>query len=142
MTVNTKMTSKKYIVTSFLRYHGKILLFQRSSEVGTYQGRWAGCSGYLEGKEDPLDRAIIEIQEETQLSKDQVTLIKKGELIEIIDEKMGITWVINPFLFEITTNRITIDWEHKTYKWINPDDLRTFLIVPGLIEVYNKVKDS
>jgi len=69
------MVDKKCIVTSFLRFQGKILLLQRSSKVGTYKGKWAGCSGYLEKDEDPFPRAVTEIQEELKISGVQITLI-------------------------------------------------------------------
>jgi len=69
------MVDKKCIVTSFLRFQGKILLLQRSSKVGPYKGKWAGCSGYLEKDEDPFTRAVTEIQEELKISSVQITLI-------------------------------------------------------------------
>ncbi|NVM30309.1 MAG: NUDIX pyrophosphatase [Candidatus Helarchaeota archaeon] len=136
------MTDIRHVVTSFLRFQGKILLLQRSSRVGTYQGQWAGCSGYIEGNEVPYDRAIIEIWEETKLTEDQVTLIKKGDPIEIIDEGKGITWIVHPFLFEIVTDQIQLDWEHKNYKWIPPDELSNFQTVPKLKETYEQVQNS
>ncbi|ELK44964.1 translation initiation factor aIF-2B subunit alpha, partial [Haloferax sp. BAB-2207] len=38
-----------HVVTVFLRHDGRVLLTRRSDAVGTYQGRWAGVSGYVEG---------------------------------------------------------------------------------------------
>lgn len=134
------MTDKKTIVTSFLRFHGKILLLQRSSKVGTYKGQWAGCSGYLEENEDPLNRAVTEIQEELGITSEQITLVKMGEPFEIIDEKIGITWNCYPFLFELKTDQIQLDWEHKNYIWILPDEIINFPTVPKLKEAYDRVK--
>ena len=54
----------KNVVTAFLIADKKILLLRRSEKVGTHKGKWAAVSGYLEGSEDPLQRAQIEIQEE------------------------------------------------------------------------------
>lgn len=42
------------VITAFLRHEGKILLLQRSSEVGSYQGSWAAVSGHLEN-DTPLN---------------------------------------------------------------------------------------
>ena len=136
------MADIRHVVTNILRYHGKILLLQRSSEVGTYKGKWAGCSGYVEGDEDPDERAIIEIEEETKLSRNQVSLIKKGETVKVVNEEKGITFIIHPYLFEIATDQIQIDWEHSNYKWVAPEEIKNFETVPKFEEVYNNVSDS
>ncbi|MFX1294969.1 MAG: NUDIX domain-containing protein [Promethearchaeota archaeon] len=135
------MPDIRRVVTNFLRYHGKILLLQRSQKVGTYQGVWAGCSGSIEDNEDPDERAVIEIEEETRLSKDQITLIRKGAPIKVIDEGRGITFIIHPYLWDIKTNQIQLDWEHINYKWIAPSEIKNFKTVPKLREVYDQVKD-
>ena len=135
------MVDKKSIVTSFVRFQGKILLLQRSSKVGTYKGKWAGCSGYLEEHEDPFERAVTEIQEELKISSDQITLIKRGNPFEILDEKIGTVWIVFPFLFETETNQIQLDWEHKNYVWISPADIKNFPTVPKLQETYDHIKD-
>jgi len=135
------MTDIRRVVTSFLRYNGKILVFQRSSKVGTYQGHWAGCSGYIEGNEDPYNRALIEIQEETKLPPEKVKLVRKGSPVEVKDDEKGITWIIYPFLFDIATDQIQLDWEHINYKWITPDEIKYLKTVPKLKEVFDQVKD-
>ncbi|MFC4358352.1 translation initiation factor 2 [Halobium salinum] len=38
-----------HVVTAFLRHRGEVLLVQRSDAIGTYQGKWGGVSGYVEG---------------------------------------------------------------------------------------------
>jgi 8-oxo-dGTP diphosphatase len=139
------LTDKKAIVTSFLRFHGKILLLQRSSKVGTYKGRWAACSGYLETNEDPLERALTEIQEELKITNEQIILIKRGDPFEVSDNEIGIIWIVYPFLFEIKTNTIKIeniqlDWEHNTFVWILPTEISNFTTVPKLKETYDRVK--
>ena len=136
------MADIRHVVTNILRYRGKILLLQRSSEVGTYKGKWAGCSGYIEGDEDPDKRAVIEIEEETKLTRDQITLIKKGETVEVFNEEKGITFIIHPYLFELATDQIQIDWEHTNYKWVAPEEIKNFETVPKFEEVYKKVRNS
>ncbi|MHA1276749.1 MAG: NUDIX domain-containing protein [Candidatus Helarchaeota archaeon] len=135
------MVDIRHVVTSFLRYQGKILLLQRSSQVGTYQERWAGCSGYIEGNENPYERAVIEIREETQLTPETLTLIKEGSPLEIHDDEKGIIWIVHPFLFEISIDQIQLDWEHKNYKWITPEELSNYHTVPKLKETYEQLKD-
>ena len=134
------MADLRHVVTSFLIYKGKILLLQRSSKVGTYQEKWAGCSGYIENEEDPYDRAIIEIREELKLDPEKLKLVKIGTPLEIEDEERGILWIVHPFLFELSTDQIQLDWEHKTYKWITPDELDRYPTVPKLKETYEQVR--
>ena len=39
---------ERHVVTCFLEHGGEIPLLRRSQRVGTYKGRWAGVSGYIE----------------------------------------------------------------------------------------------
>ena len=55
------------IITAFIEYRGKILLLRRSQKVKTMKGKWAGVSGYIEKSEEPVTRAVTEIEEETGL---------------------------------------------------------------------------
>ena len=71
------------VVTVFLTHSDKVLVFKRSSKVGTYRGHWAGVSGYLES-EDPLQQAYTEIAEEVGLSKQDVTLLKSGKPLRLL----------------------------------------------------------
>ena len=134
------MVDVRKVVTSFLRFQGKILILQRSTKVGTYQGKWGAVSGYIEGNEDPDIRAIIEIKEEVGLSKDQITLVKKGAPLQILDEGKGITWIVHPYLFEVSTDQIQLDWEHQKCQWIAPEDLKNFQTVPELNKTFERVK--
>jgi len=59
--------------------------------VGTYRGRWAGVSGYIEENVDK--QAIIEINEETSLTEKDLTLIKKGEPVVVFDRQINRKWV-------------------------------------------------
>ena len=129
---------EKQVITCFLESNGEILLLRRSQQVGTYQGRWAGVSGYLETTPD--EQALIEIAEETGLSEEDITPIRKGEPLEIDDEELGIRWIVHPFLFHIKDrSKIRIDWEHKKLKWISPGDITSFNTVPKLKETLNRV---
>jgi len=130
----------KNIVTNFLRFKNKILILKRSSKVGTYQGKWAGVSGYIELNDpNPKDRAKIEIFEETGLEEKDIKLVKEGDPLKITDENEGILWVVHPFLWDVSTDRIKIDWEHKTCKWISPEQLKDYDTVPRLIDTLKRV---
>lgn len=130
----------KHVVTSFLQSDQRILLLRRSSKVGSYQGRWAGVSGYLEEGEDPLQRAKIEIEEEVGLSSAQASLVRSGEPLRAFDEQKDTVWIVHPFLFEVHEQNLRLDWEHTESRWIDPDDLRSYETVPKLKEAFERVR--
>lgn len=127
------MIAKK-VVTSFLQSEGKILILKRSEKVKAHKQMWAGISGYIEKKENPLNRAIKEIEEETGLSNDDIELIKASEPIGIPDNDIDVLWIVYPHLFKTNRKEIDIDWEHTEYKWIYPETLSNHITVPALTE--------
>ena len=129
------------MVTCFLESDGEILILRRSEQVGSYQGRWAGVSGYVERTAD--EQALIEIEEETSLWGEDLKLVKRGKPLPIKDEKLGIKWVVHPYLFHIKDRgKIKIDWEHKETRWIDPKDIDTYQTVPMLKETLARVYES
>jgi len=134
----TDNLEEKHVVTCFLESEGKILLLRRSSQVGSYRGKWAGVSGYVESPPDK--QALIEINEETGLSTGDIQLLKQGKSLVIDDDVLGTRWVIHPFLFHVATpEKVKIDWEHKEYRWINPVDIDKYDTVPGLKNTLERV---
>lgn len=121
------------VVTSFLWNNGEVLILRRSAKVGTFRGRWAGVSGYIEDPED--EQAIREITEETELLDADFKLLKKGKLLEVEDPENNVLWRVRPYLFSIEgRGRIKIDWEHTETRWIKPEEISSFETVPGLKE--------
>jgi len=126
------------VVTCFLESENEILILRRSQQVGSYQGRWAGVSGYIDTTAD--EQALTEIEEETSLSREDLELIRKGKPLTIEDEKLGVKWIVHPYLFHIKDRgKIKIDWEHKETKWIAPRDIGKFETVPRLEETLARV---
>ena len=129
------------MVTCFLESDGEILLLRRSGQVGSYQGRWAGVSGYIETTAD--EQALTEIEEETSLAGEDLKLIRKGRPLVVKDDKLGVKWVVHPYLFHIKDrDKIKIDWEHKEARWIQPKDIDNFETVPKLKETLARVYKS
>ncbi len=138
MTNNLK---EKRVVTCFLESNGEILILRRSEQVGSYRGRWAGVSGYVEKTAD--EQALIEIEEETSLWGEDLKLLKRGKPLPIKDEGLGIKWVVHPYLFHIKDRgKIKIDWEHKEIRWIQPKDIDNYQTVPMLKETLARVYES
>ena len=129
---------EKHVVTCFLESDGEVMILRRSEQVGTYQGRWAGVSGYIEKSAD--EQALVEIREETGLAEEDLTLIKKGEPLVAKDEALGVKWVVRPYLFAIKDRgKIKIDWEHKEARWITPEEIGNYSTVPMLKETLERV---
>lgn len=61
------------VVTCFLESEGEILILRRSERVGSYQGRWASVSGYIETTPDK--QALVEILEEIALEGEDTALV-------------------------------------------------------------------
>ena len=130
---------EKQVVTCFLESEGKILLLRRSERVGSYQGRWAGVSGYVE--EHPDVQVLVEIDEETGLhGKGDLEFISKGKPLVVEDEELGVRWVVHPYLFHVyERSKIKLDWEHKEARWIEPEDIDNYQTVPMLKETLARV---
>ena len=136
-----KKLPEKHVVTCFLESENEILILRRSQQVGTYKGRWAGVSGYIENHAD--EQALIEIAEETGLGREDIELVKRGEPLSDEDIQLGIRWVVHPYLFHIRDrNKIKIDWEHKETRWIKPEDIDDYQTVPRLKETLGRVLDQ
>jgi predicted aconitase with swiveling domain/8-oxo-dGTP pyrophosphatase MutT (NUDIX family) len=126
-TLELPQVNEVNVVTCILRFNGRILILKRSNKVSTNQGMWAGVSGYIEEGERPLQTARKEVSEETGIV--DVELVKSGETLRVRSGSR--LWCIHPFLFDIRSPDVTIDWEHTEYRWVDPDDIDHETTVPG-----------
>jgi len=122
------------VVTVFLRHEGRLLLLRRSDRVGSYRGRWAAVSGYLE-EPTALAQALREVREETGLEAAELILARTGAPFAVEDAGLDRRWVVHPFLFDVVTPpAIRLDWEHSEFRWVAPGALRDLPTVPQLAE--------
>ncbi|NVM03456.1 MAG: NUDIX domain-containing protein [Candidatus Helarchaeota archaeon] len=129
---------KKNIVTCFLEHNHKILILKGSEKVSTYQGRWAGVSGYIEGDEDSDKRALKEITVETGLSEKDLIFVRKG--IPLTIKNGEFQRIVHPYLFRIENPElIKIEREHIEIKWIDYAELSKYQTVPGLKKAFFRV---
>jgi ADP-ribose pyrophosphatase YjhB (NUDIX family) len=141
LTNSEQINKEKFqdVVTVFLTFNGKVLVLKRSSKVSTYKGHWAGVSGYLES-EDPLKQAYEEMSEELGLGKEDVSLVKGGEPLEVFDPAGERAWRVHPFLFAAhKPDKITLDWENVEMRWILPEEIVQLQTVPALKETLDRV---
>ncbi|MFQ5986306.1 MAG: aconitase X swivel domain-containing protein [Thermoplasmata archaeon] len=138
--VELENVRRRDVVTSFLRRNDRLLLLQRSAEVGSFQGYWAGVSGYLEGDEVPEERARAEILEETGVR--QADLQGKGQVVLARGREPDTVWAVHPFLFDVATEKVTLDWEHDAFEWVAPEALGTYRTVPKLHAVLRSALEN
>lgn len=125
-----------HVVTAFLRHGGELLLTRRSDAVGSYAGRWAGVSGYVEGDpDDALADARREIREETGVT--DPALVRAGDPLHVVDGDRE--WTVHPFLFEVDSRKITPNEELAAHEWVPAPEMRERETVPGLWEAYRRV---
>jgi 8-oxo-dGTP diphosphatase len=128
----------KRVVTCFLERKGLILLLKRSQKVGSFRGRWAGISGFVESNPDA--QSLTEIQEETGLSPGDIQLVRQGQPLEFVDNENNIRWVVYQYFYRVkTTAKIQTDWEHCDNRWIKPAEMDSYDTVPGLKETLEQV---
>ena len=120
----------KRVISSFLVHQGKFLILKRSMLVGSFQGYWSCISGYREKDEEPLETALREILEETQKTRDYLTLLKSAG--PFYSEIPAVIFESHWFLFGSEDKDIYLDWEHDEFKWVNPAEIRKFKTVPWL----------
>ena len=135
-----KHIEQREVVTSFIECEGKVALLRRSAKVGTYQGKWAGVSGYLEEGRTPFEQALLEIEEEVGLKVEEVELVKEGEEVEALDRELHRRWIVHPFHFKVRLRKLVIDWEHTELRWVLPSEIAQYETVPQLWEAWKKVE--
>ena len=99
------------------------------------RGLWGGVSGIIEGNEEPLERAKIEIFEETGIGENDIALARTANQMQISSQYSNHGWVIHPFLFTVKESQIKLNWENSEYRWIIPDEIPKYKTVPSLDKV-------
>jgi 8-oxo-dGTP pyrophosphatase MutT (NUDIX family) len=126
------------VVTAFLeRTDGRILLLERSSKVGSFPGRWAAVSGYLEDQ-PPLDQAYREVREELGIGPDDLVLRSHGATVMARDGAR--IYLVAPFRFELrTTTTLKLNWEAVRAEWVRPEEIPLRTTVPKLDRTWKAV---
>ena len=136
-TVTVPKVQEQGVVTAFLRNRGRILVLRRSRRVGSFRGRWSGISGYLEGSEATVDRARIEIAEETAIRRARLVAAGRPRWTRHGD----VVFRVHPFLFEVASRAVRLDWENVEARWLPPASVATLNTVPRLADVLADVLD-
>lgn len=126
---------EKHVVTNVVRSKGKLLLLRRSNKVGSYRGRWAGVSGFIEPHERDDEAARRELAEEISVKTSR--FVRRIDPLRFRDKDT--IWCVHPFLVEVKDTKIKIDWEHQSFEWIRPSEIGRYNTVPGLKQVISRL---
>lgn len=127
------------VVNCVVKYKDKILLVERSAKLNLYPGYWNGISGFLDDQRGLEEKVKEELREELGLGEVHIRSIHRGEIFDQEAPEYKKTWVVHPVLVEVDTDKITLNWEAKNYKWIMPTDAKSFKLLPGFDKVLKKL---
>lgn len=141
--INYQAAREAPIVLVIVMHEGCMLLLKRSDKVLTYQEKWNCIGGYIDEVKEPEAFVVQELQEELKVTQEHITDICPGEPLEYDDTVISIRWFVYPFRVELQRRpTIELDWEHTEHRWIDPQELLTFDIVPNLDKVYDHVRSA
>jgi 8-oxo-dGTP diphosphatase len=106
----------RHVVIAVLRNQDEICLLRRSVDVAFDSGRWHGITGYLPVDAAPAKHALAEVHEETGFDARSVTAVRPSVPISIQDQSLR--WVVHPFLVDVSTRAITLNWENDASCWV------------------------
>ena len=128
------------VITIFVKFKEKILILKRSDKIGTYKNKWNVVAGYLDELRPVKDKVLDEIKEELGINKNNISDIHFGIPYKFIDNEINRIWIIHPVLVKLKNKpSIRLNWEHNQYKWIKPEELESFDIVPKLNESLRRI---
>jgi 8-oxo-dGTP pyrophosphatase MutT (NUDIX family) len=135
--VELRSVKETPVVTSFLEdEEGRVLLVRRSEKVGSYQGQWSGISGYQE-EPTPLAQAVKEIQEETGIAPEDLSLVAEGGPVYVRHGEE--VFVVHPFRFRVPHPPVRLDWENVESEWVPPSEIPLRSTVPKLDRAWEAV---
>ena len=118
-----------FVVTGIVRYKDKFLILKKSSDDRNYPDKWSFCSGFVKEFEPGEDTVIREIKEETGLD---AKILKKGDIIKVIDKEKGKKWVVAVYLCKVEKEEVKLCHENSEFRWVSADEFKNYDFVPGL----------
>ena len=123
------------VINCVVQCGNRILLARRSSQVGFYPGLWSGVSGFLDDEKGIEEKAKEELLEEFGVGDRNVIEIVQGTSYEEVDQKYDKVWIIHPVLIKVSSDTVVPNWEVEDYRWIEPEEVESFELVPGFEKV-------
>ncbi|WP_397219757.1 NUDIX domain-containing protein [Nocardioides sp. AE5] len=122
-------------VAVVLSWRDKVGLFKRSQLVDSDRGRWHCVTGHLDRGRSPFQQAVQELHEETGLGAASLEHLCARPALTLPDPRGG-HWLVHTFHALTLQRRLSLNWEHDSYRWVSPKRLDRFDgKVPWLTEV-------
>ncbi|MEW1809949.1 NUDIX domain-containing protein [Pseudarthrobacter phenanthrenivorans] len=115
----------RIVVAAVVEWRGRIALFRRNRRVGHDSGRWHCISGYVEPGTTPVQQVFDELFEETGLEAKDVLNLRPGPELVLVDGR-GASWLVYTFTAVTNQRRLSLNWEHDSYRWTTPHKWRRF----------------
>ena len=134
--INYSDSEEAPVISCFVKYQGKVLILKRSLMITNYQGMWNTVSGYIDEPVSLEAKAREELREEIGLDLELIESVKIGKISTYYDRKINKIWIIHPLVINLKARpKIQLDWEHGEYKWIKPEEIKRYKVVPSLIKI-------
>ncbi|MDF3308211.1 NUDIX domain-containing protein [Rhodococcus sp. T2V] len=104
------------VVALLLQNDGALCLLRRSSFVASDPGRWHCVTGYLDSGADPAEHVLVELVEETGLSRLDLDDLVEGPVLCLPGDDGN--WTVHVFVATTRHQRIRLNWEHEDVCWI------------------------
>ena len=128
----TKIVAKALVRSS----EGLCLVLHRGNTHPRFPGHIDFPGGEVEPKETPEAAVMREIQEETGLSVNP----KKLKML-FTKQSQQATHVLFEAKLTEPDAKVALSWEHKSYRWIAPEELKRLPKFPGADPYYTDVVD-
>lgn len=126
------MPEETPVVDIFVYNDKKLLLVKRSQRVGAHQGTWHVPAGFLPPNVNILEHAREELREEIGLTRRDILSMHHGTVVKRVDEKVQRVWVIHAVIVQSRTKKIHLNWEHDAARWVSPEALSKYALIPGV----------
>lgn len=104
------------VVACVLRHGGRLALLRRSAAVGHDRGKWHCVTGFVPAGTQPLHQALTEVEEETRLTPDRISVVRRGEPFR--RDVQHTSWIVHPFLIDVASDALSLNWENSAYQWV------------------------
>ena len=138
--IDYSTSDKAPVLNCFVKFENQVLILRRGDKVRAYRGLWNSIGGYLDEFCLLEEKVLEELREELGIMPDLIFQMKTGNPFEFNDKDIQKIWLIFPILVELKSKpEIKLDWEHTDFRWIFPEDLKSFDIMPGLERILASV---
>lgn len=127
------------VINCVLKYKNKILVVQRSKDLNFYPGYWNGISGFLDDGRSLEQKVQDELREELKIKKENIISIKLGKIFDQDELKYKKTWIVHPISVEVSTDKISLDWEAQDYQWLKISEVKKLKLLPGFDRVLKSI---